>query len=133
MCSDCYGFLLMIRRRPRSTRTDAHFPYATLFRSFDDIHQDSFRASLLVEPADGVKSITVFDYFKVHEQSGGGLIYRLNPGRSEEHTSELQSLMRNAYAALCLNKKKYTQAHNTSTTHTLLPPAHPTNNTPATS
>src|SRR3546814_6079531 len=80
MCSDCYGFLLMIRRRPRSTRTDAHFPYATLFRSFDDSHQDSFRASLLVEPADGVKSITVFDYFKVHEQSGGGLIYRLNPG-----------------------------------------------------
>src|SRR3546814_5152354 len=91
-------------------------------KGFDDIHQDSFRASLLVEPADGVKSITVFDYFKVHEQSGGGLIYRLNPGavpgiselidsqlaayyqgqqnnfhgtyRSEEHTSELQSLMR---------------------------------------
>src|SRR3546814_10090496 len=49
-------------------------------KGFDDIHQDSFRASLLVEPADGVKSITVFDYFKVHEQSGGGLIYRLNPG-----------------------------------------------------
>src|SRR3546814_1102357 len=125
MCSDCYGFLLMIRRRPRSTRTDAHFPYATLFRSFDDSHQDSFRASLLVEPADGVKSITVFDYFKVHEQSGGGLIYRLNPGavpgiselidsqlaayyqgqRSEEHTSELQSLMRISYAVFCLKKK----------------------------
>src|SRR3546814_11904476 len=49
-------------------------------KGFDDIHQDSFRASLLVEPADGVKSITVFDYFKVHEQSGGGLIYRLIPG-----------------------------------------------------
>src|SRR3546814_18261239 len=62
-------------------------------KGFDDIHQDSFRASLLVEPADGVKSITVFDYFKVHEQSGGGLIYRLNhgavPGISELIDSQL--------------------------------------------
>src|SRR3546814_5412958 len=39
-------------------------------KGFDDIHQDSFRASLLVEPADGVKSITVFDFLQVHEQSG---------------------------------------------------------------
>src|SRR3546814_4202457 len=79
-------------------------------KGFDDIHQDSFRASLLVEPADGVKSITVFDYFKVHEQSGGGLIYR----RSEEHTSELQSLMRISYAVFCLKKKTHKYRCNTS-------------------
>src|SRR3546814_5418682 len=60
---------------------------------FDNVHQDSIRASLLVEPTDTIKSTTIFDYFRADERAGG---------RSEEHTSELQSLMRRSYAVLCL-------------------------------
>src|SRR3546814_2396580 len=91
-------FFLMIRRPPRSTRTDTLFPYTTLFRSyelrrehrlFDSIigaaFQDAMRGKLQV--ADWAKDEVV-------------------PSRSEEHTSELQSLMRISYAVFCLKKKK---------------------------
>src|SRR3546814_3273770 len=80
----------MIRRPPRSTRTDTLFPYTTLFRSPADIHLpiDAFPRGRRIRPA----------YL-------GGRLRSLR-GRSEEHTSELQSLMRISYAVFCLKKKK---------------------------
>src|SRR3546814_2935201 len=85
-----FFFFLMIRRPPRSTRTDTLFPYTTLFRS---VNQE------LNAVASGGSTI----FYK-----GTGLIRDISSsgGRSEEHTSELQSLMRNSYAVFCLKKKK---------------------------
>src|SRR3546814_15114431 len=86
-----YGFLfcfffLMIRRPPRSTRTDTLFPYTTLFRS-------SFFVA--IEVALIVRRRLRQLCRRPHRHS-----------RSEEHTSELQSLMRISYAVFCLKKKK---------------------------
>src|SRR3546814_6633394 len=91
----------MIRRPPRSTRTDTLFPYTTLFRSkmgrrskiggreIYDSTEDRLRCRSLPAP--------------------GRWLFRSCPrtshSRSEEHTSELQSLMRNSYAVFCLKKK----------------------------
>src|SRR3546814_4262856 len=76
----------MIRRPPISTRTDTLFPYTTLFRS-----------SRWPSPT-GVGPDTT--------SSGPGIaLMPCRPTRSEEHTSELQSLMRNSYAGFCLKKK----------------------------
>src|SRR3546814_2735001 len=107
----------MLRRPPRSTRTDTLFPYTTLFRS------------AALDPA--------------NHCSGGRDASRrqgsvIDPGissqrtrRSEEHTSELQSLMRISYAVFCLKKKKtpthatssiYSKAKNNNTTQTLNEP-----------
>src|SRR3546814_19611812 len=88
-------FFLMIRRPPRSTRTDTLFPYTTLFRSAQVHessvpHNDQPRVRLAV-----AESI-------LHDILGRDLISLL---RSEEHTSELQSLMRISYAVFCLKKK----------------------------
>src|SRR3546814_7026736 len=97
----------MSRRPPRSTRTDTLLPYTTLFRSST------------------VRNITVFDYFKTKGAAnivfaglfpGATPVYALPSSvldsvglgtllRSEEHTSELQSLMRISYAVFCLKKK----------------------------
>src|SRR3546814_11811987 len=85
----CVVFFLMIRRPPRSTRTDTLFPYTTLFRS----HQ--------VTPDADVELI-VTDRRHADPDAQGR-----RAGRSEEHTSELQSLMRISYAVFCLKKKKY--------------------------
>src|SRR3546814_4804266 len=82
-------FFLMIRRPPRSTRTDTLFPYTTLFRSYH--HQRLRRGRCDRGRACG---------------AGGD---QRGPGRSEEHTSELQSLMRISYAVFCLKKKKKRQ------------------------
>src|SRR3546814_7739280 len=81
-------FLLMIRRPPRSTRTDTLFPYTTLFRS----------------------ALIAFRYIRKQEELAGEVEPAENAGdhghdRSEEHTSELQSLMRISYAVFCLKKK----------------------------
>src|SRR3546814_9376313 len=95
----------MIRRPPRSTRTDTLFPYTTLFRSqaggtrFADID---------LQLAAGRGRVIVFIEQIVHVQLQRGL-------RSEEHTSELQSLMRISYAVFCLKKKKKTTPSNTLT------------------
>src|SRR3546814_20330349 len=83
-------FFLMIRRPPRSTRTDTLFPYTTLFRSH--------------ERAGYGKHQGIFDAVCI------GLLDTLT--RSEEHTSELQSLMRISYAVFCLKKKKQKQIYN---------------------
>src|SRR3546814_5505422 len=82
----------MIRRPPRSTRTDTLFPYTTLFRSF--LTPKSVRgAALPVTPAPHIRPYQAKD-----RQPDRGV-------RSEEHTSELQSLMRSSYAVFCLKKK----------------------------
>src|SRR3546814_3351776 len=82
----------MIRRPPRSTRTDTLFPYTTLFRSGSYIDQDVHR---LWVP---------FNVTAIDKANGK---FRSRAGRSEEHTSELQSLMRISYAVFCLKKKKF--------------------------
>src|SRR3546814_11405974 len=90
-----FFFFLMIRRPPRSTRTDTLFPYTTLFRS--SRHRAVPRLHLLRLPG---------------RLGGGDLrVHRIDDAdqRSEEHTSELQSLMRISYAVFCLKKKIYKQ------------------------
>src|SRR3546814_15106312 len=104
-------FFLMIRRPPRSTRTDTLFPYTTLFRS-------SVRASIhratrgTRHERDGDGSIQIPPDHP--EREAEGLVYRGTQVRSEEHTSELQSLMRISYAVFCLKKK--TNKNNTNQT-----------------
>src|SRR3546814_1339038 len=87
-------FFLMIRRPPRSTRTDTLFPYTTLFRSRDPLQclarTDLVRVGRIEEGAMATRE-------QVDE-----LRQKM---RSEEHTSELQSLMRISYAVFCLKKK----------------------------
>src|SRR3546814_6648698 len=122
MCQLCVVsvFFVMRRRPPRSTRTDTLFPYTTLFRSWESAGASHGPAELLKiirgkEDRDGVGSRWhAFDEASavswqptsdaaiqhVHRWLGGG------PPRSEEHTSELQSLMRISYAVFCLQKKK---------------------------
>src|SRR3546814_3089325 len=89
----------MIRRPPRSTRTDTLFPYTTLFRSpafLLPIHN-----RLNVFDRDRIAILEAQQIFEQHLHGKGS-----NSQRSEEHTSELQSLMRISYAVFCLNKKK---------------------------
>src|SRR3546814_13014550 len=92
-------FFLMIRRPPRSTRTDTLFPYTTLFRSRSALVQGRHR---LPTPREGV----LRQHERRHRRHR-----RADPEtglrpRSEEHTSELQSLMRTSYAVFCLKTKK---------------------------
>src|SRR3546814_9001214 len=108
----------MIRRTPRSTRTDTLFPYTTLFRSQTTL----FKAPVLsyFEPdlilfavlwcalhrpfTEGGILTLLFGYFsELHSSSPSGAF--LITYRSEEHTSELPSLMRTSYAVFCLKKK----------------------------
>src|SRR3546814_11181976 len=84
-------FFLMIRRPPRSTRTDTLFPYTTLFRSL--------QRALLRPRGDG-RAVGYAHRNRRSLAAGHGKL------RSEEHTSELQSLMRISYAVFCLKKKK---------------------------
>src|SRR3546814_17380355 len=101
-CLLCFFFFfLMIRRPPRSTRTDTLFPYTTLFRSGLGIVQTPLTYSALFAWATSEMRAAV------SSQS--------NIPRSEEHTSELQSLMRISYAVFCLKKK--TQQRSGTSTH----------------
>src|SRR3546814_6488099 len=120
----------MIRRPPRSTRTDTLFPYTTLFRSQAVANLEALLEGAGASLTDVVKT-TVFlrhlgsDYPKMNEvyvelfgdhrpaRSAVGVadlplgaLVEVEAWRSEEHTSELQSLMRISYAVFCLNKKK---------------------------
>src|SRR3546814_2946297 len=102
----------MIRRPPRSTRTDTLFPYTTLFRSKESIARKIRKLRWQNPP-------TADSYWedmnlirrrgwavdKDHYIRGLTTVAAL-VGRSEEHTSELQSLMRTSYAVFCLKKKK---------------------------
>src|SRR3546814_1629240 len=101
----------MIRRPPRSTRTDTLFPYTTLFRSREIVLDDA--AERLHREADAVQR-PVARVAHVEDQpvvlDRQEQVVRPRPPvgegeRSEEHTSELQSLMRISYAVFCLKKK----------------------------
>src|SRR3546814_1578429 len=124
-------FFLMIRRPPRSTRTDTLFPYTTLFRSSlgrfripgdmrRDLEADEAVAAFgrVIDQAQQVRGrLGVADREMFIDSGNGGdrgvIIGAagdcLFEDRSEEHTSELQSLMRNSYAVFCLKKKKTTK------------------------
>src|SRR3546814_7123497 len=117
-------FFLMIRRPPRSTRTDTLFPYTTLFRSRRQGSSCDFHGC--AKPCQAGPT---------HFAEAGGADCRSGPrparphsetpafqrltvfmtaqtlDRSEEHTSELQSLMRISYAVFCLKKKKHIEKH----------------------
>src|SRR3546814_13137157 len=100
LCTLRLFVFLMIRRPPRSTRTDTLFPYTTLFRS-------PLRDPLL--QLAGPDRVDAEDELHSYRRA-----------RSEEHTSELQSLMRTSYAVLCLKKQTPTRRkdrHHTPTEH----------------
>src|SRR3546814_12478700 len=106
----CYVlFFLMIRRPPRSTRTDTLFPYTTLFRSALDlpvllVALHMLGASLI---AAGLARVLLATRAHTSEATRTGRLLAWASGhRSEEHTSELQSLMRISYAVFCLKKKQ---------------------------
>src|SRR3546814_3980409 len=94
----------MIRRPPRSTRTDTLFPYTTLFRS-DELRLDEAFESRS-RRGEGREAVVdhVVGRIAVGQRADGDHVRH----RSEEHTSELQSLMRISYAVFCLKKKTST-------------------------
>src|SRR3546814_10500428 len=99
----------MIRRPPRSTRTDTLFPYTTLFRSLvvDDLAVRRLDEAVFVDPAEAGERVDQADVRPFRS------LDRADAARSEEHTSELQSLMRISYAVFCLQKNKTeTKANN---------------------
>src|SRR3546814_9808392 len=109
-------FFLMIRRPPRATRTDTLCPHTTLFRSGDQIIVDpeladqsnAHRVRPADRPVDGaLPAIAGKEYNAAIGCSWPGNSPMCR--RSEEHTSELQSLMRISYAVFCLKKKKETK------------------------
>src|SRR3546814_3399824 len=99
----------MIRRPPRSTRTDTLVPYTTLFRSFATMRTVGFGMRHRQEGARLIGNVLEVDQAaaladdveQIAMLAGCGI----GPFRSEEHTSELQSLMRISYAVFCLKKK----------------------------
>src|SRR3546814_5702106 len=121
----------MIRRPPRSTRTDTLFPYTTLFRSPPNLLGVRTNVVLRERPKTSVENWKLFSVARAkraarrrdRRSAEGGI--RQHPlrhktvARSEEHTSELQSLMRISYAVFCLKKK--TNIHDKLQTHTPTP------------
>src|SRR3546814_5782173 len=109
----------MIRRPPRSTRTDTLFPYTTLFRSVgqglrrrhgDGIARVHTHGVQVLDRANdnAVIGAVAHDFHLVFFPAQQGFFdEQFFGGRSEEHTSELQSLMRISYAVFCLKKKHY--------------------------
>src|SRR3546814_6979275 len=107
----------MIRRPPRSTRTDTLFPYTTLFRSVHIVGAGP--AGLMAAHQFALKGYSVFIYDHKPVPARKFLVAGQGGFRSEEHTSELQSLMRISYAVFCLKKKHYkTQARQPNKTAT---------------
>src|SRR3546814_4519238 len=106
-------FLFMIRRPPRSTRTDTLFPYTTLFRSLDGSTTEGDPRLLLLIFGQTVIGPVFFEFIQRKKDEGFGegnftALFKSMEMRSEEHTSELQSLMRISYAVFCLKQKKLT-------------------------
>src|SRR3546814_9384067 len=102
----CFCFLLIIRRPPRSTRTDTLFPSTTLFRSCAHGLGVAQRLDAVAAPRTGERHPGA----DALRQVPAALLARNpQPGalRSEEHTSELQSLMRISYTVFCLKKKRH--------------------------
>src|SRR3546814_7985717 len=117
----------MTRRPPRSTRTDTLFPFTTLFRSLvyraaDDNRQRRWGLWNIRLGAPALKPefdrIEEFDddWVRVQDKGRWGVVNRQGQ-RSEEHTSELQSLMRISYAVFCLTKKKQINHNEQSTSY----------------
>src|SRR3546814_6632359 len=117
----------MIRRPPRSTRTDTLFPYTTLFRSgvqivtVVEIEAGQFRGEALVDPEFriGIEGEYLVPGERNVQHTSAHAVVRVRELvelriviRSEEHTSELQSLMRISYAVFCLKKKIQTTVEN---------------------
>src|SRR3546814_7816899 len=103
----------MIRRPPRSTRTDTLVPYTTLFRSA------AIGAGRVVGSG-GFRIGGAPGFLRRRQQRRRAGQGRDDRRRSEEHTSELQSLMRISYAVFCLKKKtKETASSNTDASHTV--------------
>src|SRR3546814_4134581 len=105
----------MIRRPPRSTRTDTRFPYTTLFRSRlayflmmtgSDSPEDFEAFAISTTPSITNAAIAPNCTAPQHGPRPLPLFLKMLWQRSEEHTSELQSLMRISYAVFCLKKKK---------------------------
>src|SRR3546814_5926731 len=92
----------MIRRPPRSTRTDTLFPYTTLCRS-----TEALRAAVYAVASGAIDFGLALGVEKLKDTGYGGLPLRTKglANRSEEHTSELQSLMRISYAVFCSKNK----------------------------
>src|SRR3546814_10526198 len=117
-----FVFFLMIRRPPRSTRTDTLFPYTTLFRS--QVGGQRMDIACVILFAIGGPAVELLKdvegegidrlrwYIPPLAHTAGAQVRR-HMDRSEEHTSELQSLMRNSYAVFCLKKKKKEASINT--------------------
>src|SRR3546814_5576653 len=101
----------MIRRPPRSTRTDTLFPYTTLFRSRVRGEKDELRDQYAAAAAELARLKAENKLWKHYAKETMHAVLSGAPlppaPRSEEHTSELQSLMRISYAVFCLKKKKY--------------------------
>src|SRR3546814_6307106 len=100
----------MLRRPPRATRTDTLFPYTTLFRSagFTPFLLDYCRPTKLEpesHPHDETHAVCILSC-RTRKSRRVADLARPFDARSEEHTSELQSLMRISYAVFCLKKKK---------------------------
>src|SRR3546814_4937191 len=117
----------MIRRPPRSTRTDTLFPYTTRFRSLQAVVQRTNGAQqIMAQPGtkQGGEVDTLYSHSSsilcrnLHVFSPEPLMQNPDSLRSEEHTSELQSLMRISYAVFCLKKKKQILKTNTPCTNT---------------
>src|SRR3546814_9816988 len=116
----------MIRRPPRSTRTDTLFPYTTLFRS----RGQPFTVSITLPPRTmwnfGIDQVGRIDHsprsWIISTCASGKRRFQSRAAsmdsRSEEHTSGLQSLMRISYAVFCLKKKKTEKTH--KVTHTVV-------------
>src|SRR3546814_2251969 len=99
----------MIRRPPRSTRTDTLFPYTTLFRSVERrVHREDGLAVLdRGHPSRRERPSVADPLHRVADRlAGPAHPHEVGVERSEEHTSELQSLMRISYAVFCLKKTK---------------------------
>src|SRR3546814_7768787 len=110
----------MIRRPPRSTRTDTLLPYTTLFRS---IRTTILYILNVLVTRQRPKFLMKMPKYKRAKARMFKLGHKMIRQRSEEHTSELQSLMRISYDVFCLKKKKY-HTHTLDTSHTKTPTLH---------
>src|SRR3546814_3856931 len=121
-------FFLMIRRPPRSTRTDTLFPYTTPFRAINiirpprywsptkilsDLSQDDIDDLIDTGRRTAWPKIEMVRTQTAISRALDAILTRID--RSEEHTSELQSLMRTSYAVFCLTKKRPHTRHNLPT------------------
>src|SRR3546814_1570928 len=111
----------MIRRTPRSTRNDTLFPYTTLFRSEEHGMPEGEQADVADQEIEGAgeqreaKHLHEEQRINRRRQQGEERQHGREGERSEEHTSELQSLMRISYAVFCLKKKNNIDTQQTLT------------------